>query len=67
MNEEERWFAAQTLLLKISAITGWTIPISEMMDILIDQFQKKLQEGYRNTTIAEIEYAFRNRGGDAKD
>lgn len=67
MNEEERWFAAQTLLLKISAITGWTIPISEMMDILIDQFQKKLQEGYRYTTIAEIEYAFRNRGSDVKD
>lgn len=67
MTEEERWFAAQTLLLKISAITGWTIPVSEMMDILIDQFQKKLQEGYRNTTIAEIEYAFRNRGMDVKD
>lgn len=67
MTEEERWFAAQTLLLKISAITGWTIPVSEMMDILIDQFQKKLQEGYRNLTIAEVEYAFRNRGLDVRD
>lgn len=66
MNEDERWFAAQTLLLKIHAIKGWTIPVSEMMDILIDQFQHKLNESYKNVTIAEIEYAFRN-SIDVKD
>ena len=67
MTENERWLSAETLILKISAITGWTVPISEMMAILIDQFQKKLQEGYRNTTVEEIEYAFRNRGIETKD
>jgi len=67
MTEGERWISAETLILKISAITGWTVPISEMMAILIDQFQKKLQEGYRNTTVEEIEYAFRNRGIETKD
>lgn len=66
MNENERWFAAQTLLLKIHAIKGWTIPASEMMDILIDQFQHKLKEGYKNVTVAEMEYAFRN-STDIKD
>lgn len=67
MTTEERWFSAQTLLLKIHAITGWSVPVSEMMDILIDQFQQKLIEKYRNVTIKEIEYAFRNKGTDIKD
>lgn len=67
MTEEERWFAAQTLILKIHAITGWTIPISEMMDILIDQFQQKLIEDYKNVTVKEFEYAFRTKGLDIKD
>lgn len=66
MDERERWFAAQTLLLKIHAIKGWTIPVSELMDILIDQFQHKLEDRYQNVTIAEIEYAFRN-STDVKD
>lgn len=66
MDESERWFAAQTLLLKIHAIKGWTIPVSEMMDILVDQFQRKLEEGYKSVTMAEMEYAFRN-STDVKD
>lgn len=66
MEEQERWFAAQTILLKIHAIKGWSIPASEMMDILIDQFQRKLNEGYQNVTVAEVEYAFRN-STDVKD
>lgn len=66
MDESERWFGAQTLLLKIHAIKGWTIPASEMMDILIDQFQHKLEESYANVTVAEFEYAFRN-STDVKD
>jgi len=66
MEEQERWFGAQTLLLKIHAIKGWTIPASEMMDILIDQFQHKLEEAYSNVTVAEFEYAFRN-DTDTKD
>lgn len=67
MDEEERWFASKTLLLKIHTITGWSIPVSEMMDILIDQFQLKLTEGYKNLTLKEVEYAFRNKTSDIKD
>lgn len=67
MTEDERWFSAQTLLLKIHAITGWAIPTNEMMEILIDQFQRKLSEGYKNVNIQEVEYAFRNKGADVKD
>ena len=67
MTEDEIWFASKTLLLKIHTISGWTIPISELMDILIDQFKQKLQEGYAKVTIGEIEYAFRNKGIDTKD
>lgn len=67
MTDDERWFSAQTIILKIHAITGWTIPISEMMNILVDQFQQKLLETYANVTTKEIEYAFRNKGLDIKD
>jgi len=67
MPDEERWLVAKVLLLKIHAITGWTLPVSEMMTIFIDQMQKKMQESYRNVTAEEIEYAFRNRGLDIKD
>lgn len=67
MTEDERWFSAKTVLLKIHAITGWSIPVSEMMDILIDQFQQKLIESYKNVNIQEIEYAFRNKSSDIKD
>lgn len=67
MSDEERWLVAKVLLLKIHAITGWTLPVSDMMNIFIDQMQKKMQEGYRNVTSEEVEYAFRNRGLDIKD
>lgn len=67
MSQDELYFSSQTLLLKISAITGWTIPLSEMMDILIDQFQKTLCEKYQFTNIEEFEYAFRSRGLEIKD
>lgn len=67
MPDEERWLVAKVLLLKIHAITGWTLPVSEMMNIFIDQMQKKMQESYRNVTAEEVEYAFRNRGLDIKD
>lgn len=67
MVEDERWFAAKTVLLKIHAITGWSVPVSELMDILVDQFQQKLLESYKNVTIKEVEYAFRNKSSDIKD
>lgn len=67
MDENERFSVAEILLLKISTITGWTLPISELMDILTDQFQKVLIEKYTNTNISEFEYAFRNKGIEIKD
>ena len=68
MSEDERKLAAHSVILKISAITGWTIPASDqILDILVDQFEKKLNESYRNVNAEEIEYAFRNRGIETKD
>lgn len=67
MTEEERWVSAQAVILRIHAITGWTIPVSEFMNILVDQFQLKLNESYANVTVKEIEYAFRNKGIEIKD
>jgi hypothetical protein len=68
MNDQQRTLSATKLLLQIHVITGWTIPANEvMMNILADQFQKKLNEKYRNLNQEEVEYAFRNRGIDVKD
>lgn len=67
MNDDERFLSAKVLLLKISTITGWTLPISELQDILIDQFQKTIAEKYHNTNIEEFEYAFRKKGVEIKD
>jgi len=67
MELEEIMFSSKTLLFKISAITGWTLPISEMLTILIDQFSKTLTEKYRFTNIDEFEYAFRSKGLEIKD
>lgn len=67
MDISEIIFSAKTLLFKISAITGWTLPISEMLTVLIDQFSKTLAEKYRFTNINEFEYAFRSKGIETKD
>jgi len=58
---------AKTLLLKINVITGWIIPDAEIMDILVDQFEKKLIEDYDMLNPEEIEYAFRKNGTLIKD
>jgi len=63
-HELDNW--AQALLVKINAITGWTIP-DETTDILVDQFRKKIAESYANCNPDEIEYAFRNYGTGVKD
>ena len=57
---------AKALLIKINAITGWIIP-DETLDVLLDQFRKKIVESYGNCTAEEIEYAFRNYGTVVKD
>jgi hypothetical protein len=67
MTSEERTLCAYQLLIKIHAITGWTIPVSELMNVLADQFEKKLLEKYRNVNEQEVEYAFRNKGIEIKD
>jgi hypothetical protein len=68
MTKDERELSAYQLLLKINVIVGWTIPAKdELMDILTDQFTKKLAESYADVNAEEIEYAFRNRGLEVKD
>lgn len=67
MNEAELMLWGQSLLLKIHVITGWVIPESNLLVILVDQFQKKLLETYPNMNIEEIEFAFRNWGTSVKD
>ena len=58
---------AGVLILKINAITGWTIPDQEMLDLFADQFIKKIQESYPNFNSDEIEFAFRNYGTTVQD
>jgi len=68
MTNDQRKVSAHAIILKIHAITGWTIPASEtILDVLVDQFEKKLNESYQNINQDEIEYAFRNKGIDIKD
>lgn len=67
MNDTERELAAHSLLVKIHTISGWTIPASELMNILVTEFQNKLSESYANVNEEEVMYAFRNRGLDTKD
>jgi hypothetical protein len=57
---EDRRLLAKTLILKIHIITGWTIPANESMQILEDQFTKKMVESYPTVNAEELEYAFRN-------
>lgn len=58
---------ADALMLKINAITGWTIPASVALTVFSDQLKKKLTESYANVNPDEIEYAFRNYGTVVKD
>lgn len=67
MTTDERELAAHQILLKIHAIRGWTIPVSELMDVLVKEFEKKLGESYENVNEEEVMYAFRNTSLDIKD
>lgn len=56
------------MLTKIHVITGWTIPESkELTVILTDQFNKTLVEKYPDLNTEEIEYAFRHYGTQIQD
>lgn len=63
-SELDTW--AKALLIKINAITGWVVQ-EDTLDILVDQFRKKLSESYKNCNPDEVEYAFRNYGTAVKD
>jgi len=67
MNAQELIVWPKALLLKIHIITGWVIPSGDLLNILVDQFQKKLIEDYGNLNTEEIEYAFRKSGTVIKD
>jgi hypothetical protein len=54
------------LLLKIHAITGWTVPEKELQKILLEQFILKARESYADLNPDEILYAFRNNS-EVKD
>lgn len=59
MTNEEFDLWGDALLIKLHAITGWTIPEKTIGKVLVDQFKKKLIESYPNCNTDEIEYAFR--------
>jgi len=63
----QRLSAVRALILKITVITGWNVPHSEMMTILVDQFLKLILERYAWINVVEVEYAFRNHGTKIKD
>ena len=63
----QRLSTIRALILKINVITGWTVPHSEMMTILVDQFLKLILERYGWINVIEVEYAFRNYGTKVKD
>jgi hypothetical protein len=57
----------KALLIRISVITGWVNPEGQLLNVLVDQFNKKLAESYQNVNPDEVEYAFRNYGTTVKD
>lgn len=63
-SDQRKWTAA--LLLKINVITGWVIS-EDQMEVLADQFGKKLIESYPDMNPEEIEFAFRRDGTIVKD
>lgn len=67
MDKEEIDLWADALLLKIHAITGWTIPEKTILFVFTDQLKKKICESYSRCNPDEIEYAFRNFGTMVKD
>lgn len=46
-------------MLRIHVITGWTIPVDEMMQLFIDEFRSLLLQEYEDIKFEEIIFAFR--------
>jgi hypothetical protein len=59
-NKEQFYLTLQRVVMKIHVITGWRVPANEMLDILLDQMEKRIIERYPAINEAEIEHAFRN-------
>jgi len=66
-DKSELLSSCEALLIKIHIITGWTIPGGNLLNVLVDQFQKKLIEDYPTFNVEEIEYAFRHSGTLVED
>lgn len=68
MNLVELLLQTKAMLSKIHVITGWVIPNKdEVLNILVDQFQKRLVENCSELNPDEIEYAFRQYGTTIED
>lgn len=67
LSDVEIQFAAKNILLKIHVITGWVLPMVELMNVLVDQFVKKIKEDYAELNPDEMEFAFRSKGTTLKD
>ncbi|GEO08730.1 hypothetical protein SAE01_12260 [Segetibacter aerophilus] len=68
MTQENIISHSKALIIKISIITGWTIPDDlDVKRILFDQFAKKIFETYASLNVQEVEYAIRNNGTQIKD
>lgn len=68
MSATEIGISIHAILLKIHVVTGWVVPADDkILDILLDQFEKKLTESYSNVNADELEYAFRSLGTTVKD
>lgn len=49
-------------LLRTHVITGWTLPLEEIMDVLIDEYRNLLLQDYEDVNFEEIIFAFRKYG-----
>lgn len=67
LNRAELRKHCAALLIRIHVITGWTLPSGDILNVLNDQFQKKLIEDYHSFNVDEIEYAFRHTGTNVQD
>jgi len=67
LSSNETKLSVYGLIIKISVITGWQIYDGELLDIFIEQLEKKIEESYGGLNADEIEYAFRQNINDVKD
>ena len=67
MQPGPRLTALNVLLVKISVITGWSVPSAEIKQILIDQWNKLITDRYSFLNPVEMESAFREFGTRVPD